>query len=59
MTQLFKKAIIMAIILIGSNACTYSITQVHTSGKAEDVVDETSTNTPSTNLTVPVSAIPK
>lgn len=36
--------------------CTYSITQVHTQGQASDVVDETATNTPSTSLTIPVSA---
>lgn len=47
--------IIMTIILTG---CTYSITMVHTEGQATDVVDETATNTPSTSLTVPVSAVP-
>lgn len=41
------------------SGCTYSITMVHTEGQASDVVDETSTNTPNTQLTVPVSAIPK
>lgn len=47
--------IMMTIILTG---CTYSITMVHTEGQATDVVDETATNTPSTSLTVPVSAVP-
>jgi hypothetical protein len=37
-------------------ACTYSITMVHTEGEAQDVVDETATNTPSTSVSVPVSA---
>ena len=32
-------------------SCTYSITMVHTQGKADDVVDETATNSPSTSLT--------
>lgn len=36
--------------------CTYSITMVHTQGEASDVVDETATNTPSTSVSVPVSA---
>lgn len=39
--------------------CTYAITMVHTEGQATDVVDETATNTPSTSVSVPVSAIPK
>lgn len=41
--------------------CTYSITMVHTEGTASDVVDETATNTPSTSVSVPVSAtsVPK
>ena len=41
--------------------CTYSITMVHTQGEAADVVDETATNTPSTSVSIPVSAtsIPK
>ncbi len=42
-------------------SCTYSITMVHTSGTASDVVDETATNTPSTTVSptvnVPVKAI--
>ncbi len=31
-------------------SCTYSINMVHTSGKADDVVDETQSNTPSTSV---------
>ncbi len=38
------------------SSCTYSITMVHTQGEAQDVVDETDTVTPSTSVTVPVSA---
>lgn len=37
-------------------SCTYAITMVHTEGQATDVVDETATNTPSTSVTVPISA---
>lgn len=37
------------------SGCTYSITMVHTQGQAEDVVDETATNTPSTSVTPTVS----
>lgn len=31
--------------------CNYSMTMVHTQGQAEDVVDDTATNTPSTQVT--------
>lgn len=37
-------------------ACTFSVTMVHTEGQATDVVDETATNTPSTSVSIPVSA---
>lgn len=51
------KLIITAMLsFICLTGCTYSITQVHTQGQASDVVDETATNTPSTSLTIPVSA---
>lgn len=52
----------LLMILIGSiclSGCTYSITMVHTEGQAQDVVDETATNTPSTSVSVPVSVVPK
>jgi hypothetical protein len=32
------------------SSCTYSVTLVHTQGQATDVVDESASNTPSTNL---------
>lgn len=49
-------AMLMACTMTG---CTYAITMVHTEGTATDVVDETATNTPSTSVSVPLSAIPK
>lgn len=48
------KYILFALIPI-LNACTYSITMVHTEGTATDVVDETATNTPSTSVSVPIT----
>lgn len=39
------------------SSCTYSITQVHTQGQASDVVDETSTNSPSTSVKIPTRAL--
>jgi len=59
MKEAIKMIVIMTIMMIGFTGCTYSITQVHTSGMASDVVDETATNTPSTSVSVPVSAVPK
>lgn len=40
-------------------SCTYTITMVHTEGTASDVVDETSTSTPtvSPTLTIPASVL--
>lgn len=37
--------------------CTFTINLVHTMGKAADVIDETSTPTAHTEVTVPVSGI--
>lgn len=54
-----KRALMFMAMMMGLGGCTYSITQVHTTGMASDVVDETSTNTPSTSVSVPVSAVAK
>lgn len=35
------------------SACTYSVTMAHTEGTATDIIDETSSNTPSTSLSIP------
>lgn len=53
------KILMTIIMMIVLTACTYSITMVHTEGQATDVVDETATNTPSTSVSIPVSAMPK
>lgn len=45
-----------SLMLVLLTSCTYSITMVHTEGQATDVVDETATNTPSTSVSIPVSA---
>lgn len=46
--------IVIAFCFVLLNACNYSITLVHTEGQASDVVDETASNTPSTNLSLPL-----
>ncbi len=54
-----KKLLMTGVILLLLSGCTMSITTVHTQGEASDVVDETDTVSPSTSVTVPVSALPK
>ena len=54
-----KKLFTTGVALLLLSGCTYSITMVHTEGEAQDVVDETATNTPSTSVSVPVSVVPK
>lgn len=48
--------LVCCLMLLMLSSCTYSITMVHTQGEATDVVDETATNTPSTSVSIPVSA---
>lgn len=48
------------LVLASTTACTYNVSMAHTSGMAEDVIDDTASNTPnvSPTITVPVSALP-
>jgi hypothetical protein len=50
-------AIGFAILAFSIAGCTYSINMVHTQGKADDVIDETSSATPNTDITLPISKI--
>jgi len=43
------------LILLATSACTYSINQVHTSGSASDVVEETETIDPTVQPTLNVN----
>ncbi len=52
------KIITILALCLAMTGCTYTITMVHTEGEASDVVDETSTATPSTDVSVPVSLTP-
>ena len=47
-------------LLASMTSCTYNVSMAHTSGMAEDVIDDTASNTPnvSPKITVPVSALP-
>ncbi len=47
--------VVLPLILTG---CTYSISLAHTEGQASDVIDDTDSVTPSTNVTIPTSLVP-
>lgn len=49
------KYLICLISCLCLSACTLTMNMVHTQGQADDVVDETTTNTPSTSVSAPVS----
>lgn len=49
---------ILAIISIcGCVSCTYTVSMAHTQGTADDVIDDTATNTPNIapNVTIPMT----
>jgi hypothetical protein len=50
--------ILMLMLIVALTGCTYSITMVHTEGVASDVVDDTDTVSPSTNVTMPMIPLP-
>lgn len=51
-----KKLVSLAMLTI-LFGCSYSITQVHTEGSAQDVVDDTETTDVDPSITVPASLI--
>ena len=50
-----KHLFISSALLLNLSSCNYSITLIHTEGQASDIVDDTDTITPSTNLSIPIS----
>ena len=48
---------IFAMVSLILTGCTYTITQIHTTGSASDLVDDTDNITPTTSLSVPITAI--
>lgn len=50
----------MLALLANLTSCTYTVSMAHTSGTADDVIDDTNTTSPnvSPTITVPVSALP-
>ena len=46
------KIIICLFLTICLASCTYNVSMAHTSGTAEDVIDDTASNTPSTSASL-------
>jgi hypothetical protein len=55
LTIAFSVLVIVALCYVTS--CTYSITQVHTSGQETDIIDETATNSPTTSIRLPAAIL--
>lgn len=49
---------IMTMLILTGCTYTYTFTQAQTDGKADDVIDETSTVTPTNSVSVPVNVTP-
>lgn len=60
MKKFVLKAFALTMLASSMTACTYNVSMAHTSGYADDVIDDTASNTPnvSPTITVPVSALP-
>lgn len=46
-----KETLIFILLVLMVGCTTYSVTMVHSTGQASDVVDETQTQSPSTSIT--------
>ncbi len=55
--DLIMKIFLCLVTCVMLNSCTYSISMVHTTGQATDVLDAVQTNTPSTSLAIPSSPV--
>lgn len=51
-----NKWILAAMISLVCTSCTYNISMAHTQGTADDVIDDTQSNTPNVSPTVSVPA---
>lgn len=58
--NIFVQLTFMFFFSVTVTSCTYNVSMAHTSGYADDVIDDTASNTPtvSPTITVPVSALP-
>jgi hypothetical protein len=53
-----KKLFLACLIMVAVTSCTQTMTMVHTSGTASDVVDETSSAEPNVSPTINVPVTP-
>ena len=53
-----KKALTSLVIALCLSSCTYNVSMAHTSGTAEDVIDDNLTNTPDVSPTVNIPVTP-
>lgn len=51
-------AYLLLIVMSVLSSCTYNVSMAHTSGSAEDVIDDTASNTPNVAPTVTVPLTP-
>jgi hypothetical protein len=56
-----KKFVLKALaglVLASTTACTYNVSMAHTQGTADDVIDDTASNTPNVSPTVTIPVTP-
>ena len=60
MNSFVLKLLSLVMLATCMTSCTYNVSMAHTQGTADDVIDDTASNTPnvSPTITVPVSALP-
>jgi predicted small secreted protein len=58
MKKFVLNAIAFLVLATTTTACTYNVSMAHTSGMAEDVIDDTASNTPNVSPTVTVPMTP-
>lgn len=55
--MILRKAFAIISLCVSLSSCTYNVSMAHTSGYADDVIDDTNSNTPniSPNVTIPLT----
>lgn len=54
----FMLKTVMIALLACMTSCTYNVSMAHTSGTADDVIDDTASNTPNVSPTINVPVTP-
>ena len=60
MSNFHTRILASLMLVLCSQSCTYNISMAHTEGVADDVIDDTASNTPnvSPTVTLPISPLP-